>query len=234
MTSSDRISKAQARRFYAIAINEGNYTPTALNNLLSAWSYANAYECPRYRYDLLCLLAADKALARKLAKDFQTIDMFDGTPEGTPRETLDRHMAAHGRYEDYEGDAGAGRSDPASNTRDKALRRLEQDGAADTMRAKYARILYRAARGEIVFDGRRPHALTDKEAASLMECQYTTAGARRNELMGKSNAPPAYQAQPIVELYGERYSYVKDSGKKVSTFRLIPSLFPALSHRASD
>jgi hypothetical protein len=119
-------------------------------------------------------------------------------------------------------------------TRNAALAKLKADGKADSLRARYARLLYKAAQGGIVFEtgtedhpgpDRRPRALTDKEAAHLLGCQNTTVIGRRNELMGGSQAPDEYTRCPVVEPAGTRRSIVHDSGQDVTTYRLIPTLF---------
>ena len=118
--------------------------------------------------------------------------------------------------------------------RNRALQKLRADGKAETIRARYARLLYKAMQRGVVFEtgtnqnpgpDRRPRGLTDKEAAYLLGVQHTTVIGRRHELMGRSGAPEAYKRCPVVQEGPGRRSYVRDSGQDVTEYRIIPMLF---------
>ena len=120
-------------------------------------------------------------------------------------------------------------------TRNAALAKLKADGKADTIRAQYARLLWRAQRYGVIIELPEGHrsgrdevtvrSLTDKEAAYILRCQNTTICGRRGELMGKDDSLPEYAACPVVEPDTTRRSYIRDSGQAVTAYRLIPTLF---------
>ena len=116
-------------------------------------------------------------------------------------------------------------------TRNAALEKLKADGQAENIRARYARLLWRAHKYGIIIEIPRSEreetvrTLTDKEAAYILQVQNTTICGRRNELMGKVDSLPAYQRCPVVEPAETRRSVVRDSGQAVTAYRIVPTLF---------
>ena len=108
------------------------------------------------------------------------------------------------------------------------LSALEDEGERETMRAKYARLLWRAAQRRVTVevDGQKKalESLTDKEAADLLGCEKTTVNARRNELMG---GMPEYEACPVVVESGSRKSYVRPTKHENTTYQINPRLVEA-------
>jgi len=109
------------------------------------------------------------------------------------------------------------------------LSSLEQEGERDTMRARYARLLWRAAHRRVTATAERGRekallALTDKEAADLLGCEKTTVNARRNELMG---GMPEYEPCPVVVEAGRRKSLVRPTEHENTTYQINPRLVQA-------
>lgn len=73
---SSTISKAQARRFWAIAKNEGEYSRTATYRLLKRYGYKEAEQIEKSEYDAIIEDARDRALGAKLRAP-RTLDLFD-------------------------------------------------------------------------------------------------------------------------------------------------------------
>jgi len=108
------------------------------------------------------------------------------------------------------------------------LSSLEDEGRRDTLRAKYARLLWKAAHRRVVI-GEGPNkqalqALTDKEAAHLLGCEKTTVNARRNELMG---GMPEYEACPVVVEAGARQSHIRPTEHENTVYQINPRLVKA-------
>jgi hypothetical protein len=110
-----------------------------------------------------------------------------------------------------------------------AMARLKREGRADELRAQLARIYWAARSQGIRIAGRRCTAVTDKEAAHLLNTSVSTINARRNELMGGSGAPTEYDECPLVEEAGRRRSQIDDRGTKVTTYRFRNDLFLAFN-----
>jgi hypothetical protein len=108
------------------------------------------------------------------------------------------------------------------------LSALEDEGERDTMRARYARLLWKAAHRYVtVGSGAQKQALealTDKEAADLLGCEKTTVNARRNELMG---GMPQYEACPVVVEAGSRKSHVRPTKHENTIYAINPRLVKA-------
>ena len=115
--------------------------------------------------------------------------------------------------------------------RDEALRRLKEDGKADNLRARYARLLWRAwTHGviiEIPYSDREVtvRSLTDKEAAYILGCQNTSICGRRGELTGKDDSLPEYKRCPVVQEHQTRQSYIHGTDVENTAYRIIPDLF---------
>jgi len=110
-----------------------------------------------------------------------------------------------------------------------ALSALEEEGKRDTVRAEYARLLWKAAQGGISLQTDSGEyvaveALTDKEAAKKLGREKTTINARRGELMGDR---PEYEACPVVVEAGSRESYVRGTGLENTTYTLNARLIEA-------
>lgn len=104
------------------------------------------------------------------------------------------------------------------------LAALEDEGKRETLRARYARLLWKAAHRYVTVETRSGkkkalEALTDKEAADLLRCEKTTINARRNELMG---GMPQYEACPVVVEAGSRKSHVRPTEHENTTYKINP------------
>lgn len=153
-------------------------------------------------------------------------------PQDAPAEPeSSADMIAHDHYAPQDAAPDRMRSEPlrkeslAHRARREAFERLQKDGRRDNLRARYARLLYKAYAGGVQVKGKTVRALTDKEAAHLLGCQFTTINGRRGELMGGDDSLPEYQACPAVEEHQARRSLVMDSGQNVTAFRIRPDLF---------
>jgi len=69
------ISEAQARRLYAIALDNG-YNRAGVNRLLSGFGYDEATDVDKDDYDELCRIAEDEESAFRYNRDPDTPDMF--------------------------------------------------------------------------------------------------------------------------------------------------------------
>jgi len=79
--SDETITKPQARRFWAIALDTG-YNREGVQRLLAANDCAEAEQITKDEYDELCALAEDEDLAFKYNRDPNTRDLFTGeTPD---------------------------------------------------------------------------------------------------------------------------------------------------------
>lgn len=128
--------------------------------------------------------------------------------------------------------------DPATEDNDRpsgtetaraALRKLEEEGTRETIRIHYARLMFKAATDGVALetdegDQVQLRRLTDKEAAKKLGCQNTTAGARRNELMGDD---PRFEDCPIIVPGEKRHSHVGDAGTKVVAWEMNPAILHA-------
>ena len=73
--SDAEISAAQARRFWAIALETG-YTRAGVYRLLKDHGYAEAEQISRGEYDEMCAYAEKEDLAFQYDRDPNTRDMF--------------------------------------------------------------------------------------------------------------------------------------------------------------
>lgn len=71
----DTITEAQARRFWAIALETG-YTRDGVYRLLKANGCKEAEQITRSEYDGICALAEDEQLAYSYNRDPNTRDLF--------------------------------------------------------------------------------------------------------------------------------------------------------------
>jgi len=69
------ISEAQARRLWAIALDNG-YNRSGVNRLLNGFGYDEATDVDKDDYDELCCIAEDKESAFRYNRDPDTPDMF--------------------------------------------------------------------------------------------------------------------------------------------------------------
>ena len=106
-----------------------------------------------------------------------------------------------------------------------ALDRLRADGRADALRARYARLLYRAATSGVEIRGVTVYSLTDLESAHLLGCARTSINARRAELQGRDDALPEYARCPVVEEHERRASLIRPSGTDNTAYRFRTGLF---------
>lgn len=162
----------------------------------------------------------------------ETPTLFDDQAQARP----DARQGQKVVYEDEptpDGDQ-AGEAEDSDDRPDSAavaaavLSSLEEEGERDTMRARYARLLWKAAhrRVTVTIDGKEKAlpALTDKEAAELLGCEKTTVNARRNELMGGKKE---YEACPVVVEAGSRRSYVNPTKHENTTYQINRRLVEA-------
>ena len=146
----------------------------------------------------------DQAKTRPDAEQGQKV-VYEGEPE-----------------QDRDSDSDADRT--AEAVAAAVLAALEDEGKRETLRARYARLLWKTARRRVTVDTasgqtKALEALTDKEAADLLGCEKTTINARRNELMG---GMPQYEACPVVVEAGSRKSHVRPTEHENTTYKINP------------